>query len=671
MKPKNATILKATFVLALFFLDRSAPAAVPNSDITLQPVATDNLPIFTSLTGYTATEDIASGSAATQPGQYHEHTLYMPYNNTADAWWDNLLAEELQARLPVLMFATRGAYTLNTSDTTGPGNMNPRRLTSLLNAINRANAGSLVKLACFVDTPSMEGIYTNFHSLPGGTVMDMSVSSDWNDVFWLRGIKPWFDTIPSKYWYEIDGRPVIQFWSLSNMWFSHQNGNASQMLQYVEAQFKATYGLDPVFILDTPWVNSLDPSSASVPAVIGSNAWYGPPSTSYTMTTLKNFVAGTVDAGFLNPAYYDPTNTNYQNPKIIILRNGTSGTGANGDTEKAGLDAAVAINADFTVLEGWTDAVEGAGLYRADTASAVEWDYANQYINMVRSYTDLRTVTLRLEAEGCDLYNAPGGTGGVFRRTGNLGIRALTGSGWAVSNTTAGEWIQFNSLSFSAGNYKFPVRFSTTNASRTLRFYVDGVALPDVTVTSTGGADTFNTIYLGSKYLTPGNHTFKLLFVNGGVDVDWIFVKKYDPLMSFKSALTNCFLTAELGGNDTMVSNRTAEGSWERFSVDDAAGAGTVSAGDTVNLQARDGLYVTSEANGGSTISINRRRAGSYEKFTIVKLNGTGPIVNGDMVALKSDDNIHYVTVKSGTLVDASSTSISTPQTFTINISAQ
>ena len=59
----------------------------------------------------------------------------------------------------------------------------------------------------------------------------MSSASDWNEVFWLRGVKPWFDTVPRQYWFTVNGRPVIQWWNIGNSWFTNQNGNLSRMLQ--------------------------------------------------------------------------------------------------------------------------------------------------------------------------------------------------------------------------------------------------------------------------------------------------------------------------------------------------------------------------------------------------------------------------------------------------------
>ena len=84
--------------------------------------------------------------------------------------------------------------------------------------------------------------------------------------------------------------------------------------------------------------------------------------------------------------------------------------------------------------------------------------------------------------------------------------------------------------------------------------------LPDVVLPATGGTNNFDTFYLGSAAVAHGVHTLRLYFVDGGVDVDWIFVRKYDPAVTFQSALNGCYLTAAWGGNDVLVCNWTRGG---------------------------------------------------------------------------------------------------------------
>jgi hypothetical protein len=61
--------------------------------------------------------------------------------------------------------------------------MNPRRLSMWVSAIERANATELFKAMCFVDPPSLQVVSNHLHGSAAGTPMDLSVASDWDDVF--------------------------------------------------------------------------------------------------------------------------------------------------------------------------------------------------------------------------------------------------------------------------------------------------------------------------------------------------------------------------------------------------------------------------------------------------------------------------------------------------------
>lgn len=639
----------------------SAYSGVPSEDVILQEVVSDNLPVITSLTSYNYSSDndarTVNIGGVTVP---YDVPLYTPFDTDLPAWWDNLVAELLQARLPVVMHATRGVRTTNPNDLNG--GLNPRQLTRMVAALDRANAANLIRIACFVDTPALRDVYQDFHSAPSGSLMDLSVESDWNDIFWIRGVKPWFDTVPRQYWYRINGRPVIQWWSLSSTWFFNHKGNASRMLQFLADAFYAAYGERPGFILDGSWP---DPSSLDQPDVIGMNNWFGPPSTAYTFYKQRAFTFGTAVPGFINPQYFNPTSSNYQSPSLVVPHNGVSGAGQLGDTLIEGLEGAVASNSKLTVLEGWNDVREWAGFYRSEAAP---YAFPSQRINIVRQYTDLRTVTLRLEAEGADAFmdTTSGNSGGRFRRAGDLDIRLLSSNvGWAVTNTAAGEWIQFNKVFFSAGNYRFPIKYSSTS-QRSVRLWIDGVALPDVTLPATGGANTFDTAYLGSTPLSHGPHTLKLEFVDGGIDVDWIFVKKTDKLATFRSASSQ-FLTARSGGNSSIASFRNTSGAWEMFTIDDLNG-GQLSSGDEVNIQTWNGLYLSAANGGGAALAANKRTPDAPEKFTLELVGGSGSIAAGAQVAIRSS-NGNYVTVKGDGSVDVSATTVGAAQTFSIAFS--
>jgi hypothetical protein len=93
-------------------------AAVPAVDVTLSPVVTDNLPVIRSLTACVYPDDgqavsnVVSGTTV-----YYDAPLYPPFDTDVPTWWDNLVAKELQARRPMIIFASRGTLITNSTET--------------------------------------------------------------------------------------------------------------------------------------------------------------------------------------------------------------------------------------------------------------------------------------------------------------------------------------------------------------------------------------------------------------------------------------------------------------------------------------------------------------------------------------------------------------------------
>jgi len=658
----NLKIVLSVVVAALLAMlpNSSASASVPSFDTNLEPVVTDNLPVI----GATTMSNVKEGDATSNSNT--AYPLYAPYAGaTSDAWWDYLVAEQQQARLPLIKLITSGYPKDVSPDITTDFGANPYYLPKYIQALQRYGAANSVKFACCPF--GVSGAYETILGLPKGTQVDFSNEASWTSVWWNNEIGPWFAAIPKENYYMLRGGIPMEFWGLSATGpggYSHQQGNISRFFEFINQKVQALYGVQVSFVIcDT--TTSYDTTLATYPRLIAMNPWFQAP-VGYGYTTFTPYGQSTpVTYGTMVPGWTQGNNDN-----IRIPRNGPNGTGTMGDTANNGFNAGISSKADIISIEGWTDNAEGVASWRASTESNTLntkfWLYPNQYGNIIRSFADLRTTTLRLEAESCDKYNDPGGVGGVFRRSpSKLDIKTLQGSGWAISPTVAGEWIEWDGLSYSAGNYKFPMRYSSAVAGHVVRLYVDGNALPDVTVPSTGDNNNYDTCYLGQATLSHGNHTLKLYFVDGNVNVDWVFTKKYDPVMGLRSLQNNQIVSADLGGNSVLTANRSSVGAWEQITVDDLNG-GILNSGDSVALQVHDGLYASAENGGGWAVSPNRRTQGAWETWTIVKVNGSGQITDGNQVAFKSN-NGRYLNVQSNGSVDVTGWSVGTAQTFTIS----
>ncbi len=617
---------------------------VAASEATLRVVVTSGVPMIAPLTHYDVDESIATLAGRPTP-------ILKPYDSTTNGFWDNLVAEQMQARIGTVLWPSRGAYQTSSTDLTGPANgaENPRRLTAWLSALGRANATDQFQAACRIEVASLQDVAGNFHGTGGSPVLDLSVQSDWTDIFWLRGIKPWFDTLPSSYWTV----PMIDISAVSSSVVSNAQGNASKLMSFIAAQFKTAYGTSPELLLDASWF-SLDTTLASDDDVSENCPNFSVPDTPNAF----NAGCGIVLPGYVSPSYFDSTSASYMSASVTVPRSTLDAYSNPTFTLETGLGNALEQGSPFTILYSYTDINESAGVYRSSS-----WDYPNQYLNLIRRYSDMPTQTLLIQAENADKYfdTTPGNSGGVFLRSGDLDVRALsTGAGWAVTNTAAGEWIEFEKLDFSAGNYEFLPRYSTSagGAEKRIALSIDGKSLAPVIVPQTANADSFVLTSLGQTYVVPGAHDLRVTFLDGLVDLDWMFIGKLDQTCALKAS-TGKYLSSNGGGGSTVNVNAPHGEIWEEFTFDDLNG-GTLEDGDQVYIQTYNGRYLSSSAG---MLSADKLTPGATEVFTVKFVSGTS-FTPGSEVAL-ADASGHYVTNTSAN-ADTSGTSIAVAQTFTL-----
>ncbi len=124
-----------------------------------------------------------------------------------------------------------------------------------------------------------------------------------------------------------------------------------------------------------------------------------------------------------------------------------------------------------------------------------------------------------------------------------------------------------------------------------------------------------------------------------------------DGTVALRASANGRYVTAEQGGAQALIANRTAAGAWERFVLTGPATSASSApstpqassyAGQTVTLRARaNNRIVTAEQGGAQPLIANRTTAGAWEQFTVVP-NGDGT------VALRASANGRYVTAEQG-----------------------
>jgi len=139
---------------------------------------------------------------------------------------------------------------------------------------------------------------------------------------------------------------------------------------------------------------------------------------------------------------------------------------------------------------------------------------------------------------------------------------------------------------------------------------------------------------LGQAVVAHGQHDLRLRFLDGLVDLDWVFIRKLDREINLQVS-TGTFVSAQLGGGGPVHTDAPNAQIWETFNADDLNG-GTLLDGDVVDLQTYDGLYVTVGA--GQTVSADQRVPSTATLFKIVVQAGD-TLGNGAKIALQTSTN--------------------------------
>jgi hypothetical protein len=480
--------------------DGDGGVILPDDIVLVPPVPRGT--VLGTITGY----EISSGCPMPSP-EHCEAPIYSTYDRNTPEWWDVLVDEHLLSRVNVVMAHGRGCFDPNTG-LDGNGNMCPRHLSKLVAAIDRAGAGDVYRLGMWDDTGAYPGARNHVDNLPDGTLFDLADHNSWR-LFWDYNMRIWFDTIPSRLWYRLDGRPVVAFWSLAGAFFSNQQGNASLLLRDLRSKFMARYGENPLFILDQTWTQ-LD-STITVDDGQGMNAWFVPPGNHYTY---RNW--GGNSWGAMVPGFRDPQTTpGCGNACREVLRRDGQ---ALRDAFSAGLTAKLSL------LEGWTDIYESAGYYRSSA-----WRLPNLYIDVVRESADPTPATLRFQAEAADLLstqssNADAGTRVYRKDVSNIG-KLTDATGWYVDWSKSTGWLEYSEILLGCGTYRLTARVAAA-AATTLHLEIDGTSLGPVAVPPSGGLASYALVHLGEVKLAAGKHNLRLVADAAGMNVDWFFLRR-------------------------------------------------------------------------------------------------------------------------------------------------
>lgn len=297
------------------------------------------------------------------------------------------------------------------------GNFDPRYIDKFVAAVNRSPyAKGNIKLAYFQDNVSYANVYKTKTGL----------DAKWGDVafqefLWNYAFKPWFSAVPKDMLYEhTPGRVSVQLWTanLRDYNYTTQGNQILECLQYIKQKMISEFNIDPYFVLDKSFFDR-DPRTKDLAE--GIQSWFSWSSGITSIATHKERKF----AFAINGKRFPLTET-WLNDWKLDTNIGTPVKPGQGDYHVSSLanDGTEAIrpifnqgrseNAEWLVLESWSDWREGSTFYRSEHP---EYLWPNQYISLVREYADRNSESIVLEAEDCDEFfdKSTGNSGGAYR----------------------------------------------------------------------------------------------------------------------------------------------------------------------------------------------------------------------------------------------------------------
>jgi hypothetical protein len=441
-----------------------------------------------------------------------------------DQWWENMVEEVDYSGIDFIALLSRGTQPNQTKDL---GTGDPKHIKTLVKFIKERNAK--FKLCIFDDCPNSWQGSRNYNlygkDLTKYELFDCGNPDNYKYI-WDYNLKLAIENIPDTLRYKIDNRLVIFFWSVKSTWMINMDGNLSKILAHIKTQCQQTFGFVPYIIVFKTWFErdvSLTPASADA-----AHNWFSAAGgTSYTLWQHNNVKTGVCVPAFVKPS--EPTNG--------VLEPGM-GTADMGKRLKTGLDATVGAGARVTLVEGFTDAAEGAALWRStDEGQHIYYNYANQRLNILRRYTkNPYPDNLKMEAEACDFFSdlTTGNSGGAFLDSGDLDVVKCTDAlgGWNVTNTQANEWMEWKELPLLAKT-KFQLRYKSSTAA-SITMSVDGTASSTINLPNTN--NVWTTMDAGD-YNNPanGHHTVRLTIINGTPDINYFTRNRVSDVTGLKS----------------------------------------------------------------------------------------------------------------------------------------
>lgn len=181
------------------------------------------------------------------------------------------------------------------------------------------------------------------------------------EIAWIMILEPCLRVFRDRLERTADGRVPIFWWSIQpwiGQGWQHRD-QAQQLLNHVQKRMaQQGYGGPAMIVDQASW-----PLSATV---WGKHTWFDAPSISHSVCTHNGVTIGVCVPGFRN----------YTDGQRQIPRR-------DGQTLLDGFNAAHAKNADYLLIEGFTDIEECAGPYRCEPGHVNSWEPITKYLDII------------------------------------------------------------------------------------------------------------------------------------------------------------------------------------------------------------------------------------------------------------------------------------------------
>jgi Domain of unknown function (DUF5010) len=290
------------------------------------------------------------------------------YNSAANAgfWYRELM----DARYAGLQFLMPNAY--------GPDITNGSidNLATALNTISTAGTSNPVQIALFDDTSGWNsGSPAPFNSVPSFSNSAAAAASIFNNKW-----KPFFQKIPSQYWYTVGGKPLIYLYNAGTLTPLNQ---AAATVSALKTLFNTQFGVTPYVVVDRAFF--ADPAMATT----ADNEFVWDTLHSGLTNNISSYSFGGVrwDHAMVK---WDPLGRNYLGGSAPNLHIANSGDGVIKDASYLANalynSGPSGDNSSYLVLGTWNDLGEGTGINRNyDYYVNGAWQPPNYYMDYIRA----------------------------------------------------------------------------------------------------------------------------------------------------------------------------------------------------------------------------------------------------------------------------------------------